>query len=481
MSRVAVIGWDCAPPSLVFERWRSELPHLDRLITEGLWGELRSCHPPITVPAWAVMTTGKDPGELGLYGFRNRRDHGYGSYAIASSLCIREDTVWDILGRCGKQSIIVGVPPSYPPRPIEGCVVSCFLTPSTAASFTHPAPLSQEVHRAAGGYVFDVDDFRSAPRDRLLARIAEKTRKHFRVAKHLLRTKPWDFFMMVEMGPDRVHHAFWRYIDPAHPAYEPDGEFERQVLQYYRDLDAELGEVLDIVGMDTTVLVVSDHGAKRIEGTLRFNDWLIGKGHLALQHRPAAVTPFSLDMVAWEKTRAWGEGGYYGRLFMNVKGREPDGQIAAGDYERVRDDLIAEIADIQIGGRAHRPQDLYRAVRGVAPDLLVYFGDLDWRSLGSVGSAETMVVEEAGLDGANHDWNGMFVMRPGGSNGGGERLHGLQLIDVAPTMLTSMGVAPPDDMSGRPVLADAAAAQQPAGGRGADRGNRLSLRSELDA
>jgi predicted AlkP superfamily phosphohydrolase/phosphomutase len=451
MSRVAVIGWDCAPPALVFERWRKELPHIDSLMTAGLWGELQSCHPPITVPAWAVMTTGRDPGELGIYGFRNRRNHGYEPYAIANSLSVREDAVWDILAREGKRALLVGIPPSYPPRPIEGCLVSCFLTPSTASSFTHPPALSQEVNRIAGGYVFDVDDFRSAPREHLLTRIGEKTRKHFRVVKHLLTTQPWDFFMTVEMGPDRVHHAFWRYIDPSHPAYEPDGEIERRVRQYYRDLDAELGEVLDIVGDDTTVIVVSDHGAKKIEGTVRFNEWLMRRGYLSLHSRPAEGTPLSADMIDWEQTRAWGDGGYYGRLFLNVRGREPQGQIEPGDYEAVRDELAAEIESMEIGARAHSPAALYRAVRGVPPDLMVYFGDLQWRSIGSVGWAETMMVEEAGLDGANHDWHGVFVMRPGDGSGNGMRLHNLHLMDIAPTILASMGVGQPDEMIGRPV------------------------------
>jgi len=395
------------------------------------------------------MFTGKDPGELGLYGFRNRRDHGYGPYAIANSASVGEEKVWDILARNGKRIVVLGVPPSYPPAAVGGYAVSCFLTPSTAERFTYPHDLAEEVHRVAGGYVFDVDDFRSAPREALLARIAEKTRKHFRVAKHLLRSKPWDFFMMVEMGPDRLHHGFWRYMDPAHPAYEPDGAFERAARRYYRDLDAELGEILEIVGADTTVLVVSDHGAKKIEGTVRFNEWLIEAGHLRLQHKPGEVVAFDTGMVDWKRTRAWGDGGYYGRLFMNVRGREPEGTIASGDYERVRDDLIAEIEAIEVGARAHRPRDLYRTVRGTAPDLIVYFDDLRWRSLGSVGWDKVTAVEDDGLDGANHDWNGIFAMRGGDTRAGGQQLSGLRLMDIAPTILGSMGVSQPAEMRGQ--------------------------------
>lgn len=100
--KVAVIGLDCAAPELVFERFRDELPNLSRLMTEGAWGPLRSIHPPITVPAWACMMSGRDPGQLGLYGFRNRKDYSYGGYAIANAQALRDDRVWDILSRTGR-------------------------------------------------------------------------------------------------------------------------------------------------------------------------------------------------------------------------------------------------------------------------------------------------------------------------------------------------------------------------------------------
>jgi len=145
MSRVAVIGWDCVPPALAFDRWRDEMPHLASLTAAGVWGALRSCDPPITVPAWAVMFTGKDPGELGLYGFRNRCGHGYGPYAIANSASVGEEKVWDILARNGKRVVVLGVPPSYPPAAVGGYAVSCFLTPSTAERFTYPHDLAEEV------------------------------------------------------------------------------------------------------------------------------------------------------------------------------------------------------------------------------------------------------------------------------------------------------------------------------------------------
>jgi len=129
--KLAVLGLDCAAPQLVFDQFRRDLPHLSALMEGGLWGELESTHPPITVPAWSCMMSSRDPGELGFYGFRNRKDYSYDGYALANSTAVRVPRIWDYLGRQGLRSILLGVPQTYPPRPIRGEMVTCFLTPST--------------------------------------------------------------------------------------------------------------------------------------------------------------------------------------------------------------------------------------------------------------------------------------------------------------------------------------------------------------
>lgn len=458
MQKIAVIGLDCAPPALVFEQWRNELPHLGTLMQRGMWGELRSCHPPITVPAWTSMLTSKDPGQLGFYGFRNRRAYTYDDYAFANSSLIKHDLVWDVLSRAGKQVLLLGVPQTYPPRRVNGHMVTCFLTPSRDSTYTYPPELKREVDEIAEGYVFDVEDFRTPDKRELLNRIYEKTRKHFRVAKHLLTTKPWEFFMMVEMGPDRIHHAFWKYFDPTHPKYEAGNPFEHAIRDYYRYLDGQIGEVLACLDPETLVMVVSDHGAKKMDGGICFNEWLIQKGYLKLREYPQKVTAISPKLIDWSVTRAWGDGGYYGRLFLNVKGREPQGVIEPEDYERVREELIEAIAAIEdpnghnIGSRAYRPEELYRETNGVPPDLIVYFGDLNWRSVGSVGFNSIYSFEnDTGPDDANHDWNGIFIMRQGQNDHGGIQLKGLQLMDVAPTILQQFGLPIPGDMLGAAI------------------------------
>ena len=189
---------------------------------------------------------------------------------------------------------------------------------------------------------------------------------------------------------------------------------------------------------DAVTIVMSDHGARPMMGGLCFNDWLIQEGFLALEEKPTGPMPIKEARIDWSRTRAWGDGGYYGRLFLNVKGREPQGQVEPADYEATRDELIAKLEaapgpDGQpLGTKVHKPQDVYPEVRGVAPDLIVYFGDLEWRSVGSVGNTSLYTYEnDTGPDGANHDRDGVFIMKglPGQQTG---KVDGMQLVDVGP-------------------------------------------------
>jgi len=450
--RLMIIGLDSAVPDLVFRRWRDELPTLRALAEGGMWAEMTSTHPPITVPAWASMMSGLDPGELGVYGFRNRRDYSYDRFAIANGAALRAPRVWDRLSAAGKRAILLGVPQTYPVRPLNGWVVADFLAPSTRVDYTYPAELKAEVERVADGYVLDVDNFRTPDKEDLLARIYAKTAKHFRVAKHLVSTRPWDFFMMVEMGVDRIQHGFWGYCDPLHRKYRAGNPFEHVLYDYYRYVDRELGDLLSLVDRDTAVLVVSDHGARRMDGGICLNEWLIQEGYLALHEYPRQPTRLEELAVDWDRTLAWGEGGYHGRIFLNVRGREPRGVIPAEDVEVIRQELIDKIVALTdpegrpIGSRAYRPEELYpNEIRGVPPDLTVYFGDLAWRSVGSVGLKTIHTFDnDTGPDEANHDWKAVFLANRAATARLGAvpgRQPDFHLTQVAPLVLRLFGLA----------------------------------------
>jgi predicted AlkP superfamily phosphohydrolase/phosphomutase len=456
--RVLVVGLDCAAPQLVFDRWQGELPTIEALMARGTWGVLRSCDPPITVPAWSSMTSSRSPGALGFYGFRNRRDHSYDALAFADSRAVREPRVWDLLSARGRPVIVLGVPQTYPVSRVNGVMVSCFLTPDTTTSqYTYPAELKGEIEALVGRYMVDVENFRTDEKDRLVAEIEEMTDKRFRVAEHLLETRPWDLFFMVEMGTDRIHHGFWRFGDPEHRLYEPGNPYESAMLDYYRSVDEKLARLLRSTDDETAVLVVSDHGAKRMDGGICVNEWLRREGYLVLRDEPEEPARLTPEMVDWSRTIAWGEGGYYCRLFLNVAGREPEGTVAAADYDRVRGELKQKLEALgdpdgrPIGTVAHRPEDLYDEQRGIPPDLLVYFGDLYWRSVGQVGTGTVHVFEnDTGPDDANHAHEGLYVLAADGvaTGVGPER----DLRDIAPTILALLGEDIPAAMEGEPIV-----------------------------
>ncbi len=454
--KILVVGLDCAAPELLFGD--ELLTHFRRLMARGCYGRLESVIPPITVPAWMCLSTSQDPGSLGVYGFRNRKDHSYSALGTANSKSIETYAIWDQIARQGKKSIIIGVPPSYPPRKVNGICVGCFLTPDPDKNlFTYPASAQLQIEKLVGSYPVDVKEFRTDRKEWLLEEIYAMSRKHFEVVRHFLQTAEWDYFQFVEIGLDRIHHGFWQYHDPQHVQYVPGTPYEQVIRDYYRYLDDELGRILGILKEDTLIAVVSDHGAQRLDGGFCVNEWLIREGLLVLNRYPSEVTPFGKLNVNWEKTRVWSEGGYYARVFFNVKGREPNGIIDPADYERFRDEMKARLeATVDDKGRPmgnliFKPEEVYRSVRNIAPDLIVHFGGLFWRSIGSVGYPGLHVQEnDTGPDACNHAQFGAFILASANSQRRGQ-VEGMHLLDVAPTLLNLGGYDVPESMQGRPL------------------------------
>lgn len=456
--RICVLGLDSAAPDVLFQDER--LTNLRRVMDAGVYGRLESVIPPITVPAWMCLATSQDPGSLGVYGFRNRTDYSYTGLGFVNSGSIKELTIWDQLAREGKKSILVGVPPGYPPRRINGISVGCFLTPDPVKDeFTHPAALKSQIAALVGDYPVDVKGFRTANKDWLKHEIFEMSRKQWKVVRWLLAEQEWDYFQFVDIGLDRVYHGFWNYFDPHHAQYEPGNPYESVIPDYHKWLDDQIGTVLDMLDNETIAAIVSDHGAQRLVGGFAVNQWLVQQGLLHLDEYPKAVTPFNSLKVNFAKTKVWSEGGYYARIFFNVQGREPQGVIPAADYEGFQDEMKARLEALTddqgcpLNALVFKPQEVYRNLRNIAPDLIVHFGELSWRSIGSVGHGSVHVREnDTGPDACNHSQHGMFVLAAPNCPLRGE-YQGASLLDIAPTLLDLAGFEIPPSMQGRSLVA----------------------------
>jgi len=456
--KILVIGLDAAPPELVFDKLKNELPNLSRLINEGYHAKLHSSHPPITIPAWMIMSTGKDAGTLGIYGFRHRKPGEYNDFYIVNSKFIKEKRIWDILGEKELKSCLIGIPPSYPPYKVNGCLVSCFITPSGKRNYTYPITLKLEIEKLIGKYIFDVV-FRIEDRDKVLKEAFEMTEKRFKVINSFIRKKKWDFFMFVEIGLDRIQHAFWKYFDKEHHLYEPGNKYEDVIPRYYKLLDEKIGELLSQVDENTYIVVVSDHGAKRMKGAFVVNEWLIDQGYLVLKKEPEGIVNINKADVDWEKTIAWGWGGYYARIFVNLKGREKYGYVDKEDYENVRDQLIDDLKKIKdpdgkkMDNKVFKPDTLYRNLRGDPPDLMVYFDDLYWRSAGTLGYNSYYLSEnDTGPDDAVHSQHGIFILYDPQETIPKKNGEVIDILDFAPTILGLYGINPLLDMQGKNIF-----------------------------
>jgi len=224
---------------------------------------------------------------------------------------------------------------------------------------------------------------------------------------------------------------------------------------FYKYLDKEIGEVLGLVNSNTTVFVVSDHGAKAMKGSLCVNMALEKLGLLKFREVHLPSTKLKDVKIDWSNTYAWGWGGHYARIFLNVKDREKFGIIDSEDYEMWQDkvaELIKSIPDDEgnpMNTRVFKPQDLFEIVRGDAPDLLVYFDDLKWRSAGMVGYKSMYLNEnETGPDEAAHDYNGVFIIYDTSKKKSG-KLEEKNILDIAPTILKIFGITIPEDLEGK--------------------------------
>lgn len=455
--RLLIIGLDCLGAGLLFQELAADLPNIRALMRQGTWGQLDSTVPCITIPAWSSMLTGRDPGVLGLYGFRSRARYDYASLELADSRSLQHPRIWDYVGAARRESLVVNVPQTYPPAPLRGRLVSGFLTPHASADFAFPAILKNQILTRCPSYRFDVRDYRRVKREALLQQIIDGTVEQYRLFEELLTEQRWDFAIHVNIFSDRLHHTFWRYHDPAHRLHQPAHRLRFAIRDYYRLVDEKIGRILGRLAGDELVMVVSDHGVKRMDGAVCINQWLWQNGWLAFKRAaaPTAVTAFDADAVDWQRTRAWSGGGYCGRIYLNVQGREPQGSIPRAAVDAVRQELAEQLRGLvdadgsPIKAEVYAPQSLYQQVNRIAPDLLVYFGDLHWRTVGGVGY-ETVTVREndLGPDDANHAMEGVYILYDPKRSGAGESA-ACQVMDVASTALHALCLTVPPDLQGR--------------------------------
>ena len=278
--RVFVFGIDGAPPGLIFGEWLDDLPVLKKLMEGGTYAKLNSTIPPVSAVAWISIYTGKLPSDHGVFEYIYRKNKSYTDLGVISANNVKNKTIWQIASEYGRKSIICLIPITWPIKPFNGAMVTGFLTPGIESDYAYPYELKREIKSLfSEPFMIDIEDHRDLSKKELLEKVYKMTEMHFKLMKYLIKNKEWDLFLGMIMGSDRINHNFFRYADKNHRKYEPDSEFKNTLKDYYKYLDKNLGELIELLDKDTKIIVLSDHGIKRMHTRVNLSDWLIQEGY----------------------------------------------------------------------------------------------------------------------------------------------------------------------------------------------------------
>lgn len=478
--KIFIFGIDGATFS-VMDKWvkNGELPHIESVMRKGTSSVCYSTIPPVSCPAWKSFATGVNPGKLGIFDLVRREP---GTYRIQPSRAdmVEVPDVWDILGAHGYKVGVFNVPVTYPPRPVNGFIFPGMLGNYDAPDFTYPLELKAEVEKTLDApYRIEVELKDSPGPDAWLEEQHAVTEMKADVVKYLLETKEWDFFITVFYEVDRVQHAFWHFMDKDHPRYSPS-RFEHTIRDSYKRMDRILGELLDSLGEDVTVIVMSDHGFGPIKGYFRLNQWLLSRKYLNLdkesmkvfledvaqrylkKEAPRELPPLDtiggLYQIDWSTTKAFAV--RMGNLYLNVRGREPEGIVEMGrEYEKLRDQLMEDLLNLthpttkkSVEVTVCKKEEVYSGDHfNSAPDLIVSIEGYTYLVEQGFGPMWGGSDSKGGYSTGGHNMEGVFIAC-GPEIKSNEWIDPMSLVDIAPTILHVMGVKIPFNMDGQVLL-----------------------------
>jgi predicted AlkP superfamily phosphohydrolase/phosphomutase len=496
MDKVVLIGLDGAPFDLI-QRWANEgiLPNLQKLISNGAFGPLLSTYLPETPIAWTSIVTGKNAGKHGVFDWGERVR---GSYEIGISLSTscKEPPVWEIVSQEGKRAGVFNVPLTYPPKELNGFLVSGFDTPSTGVCFTYPPFLSKEILSQVKGYILFVQEgYTRGKEEEYVKGLLSCLEQKEKAALYLIDRYNTDFSLYVFMELDHLHHKLWRWMD------RKGSKEQRLVQEVYQRVDETVGKIVERFDKETTFFIISDHGAGSLEGKMYINRWLMEMGWLELRKRPSllfkdllsrtnlipktyrlltqlglgklgrllprslqfrlATSFISFDDVSWEKTKAYAYG-KYGQIFINLQGREPQGIVAPGnEYENLLTEISQKLLTLvhprtgeKMIKEVYRKEELYHGpMLDKAPDLSFAISDLRYDSSVNFGLGIKEIFGPPEFeDSGTHRREGTLIAS-GKSIKMGYAINKATLTDVAPTALYLLNLPVPEDMDGKVVEA----------------------------
>lgn len=488
-SRLLLIGLDGATFDVLGPLMdRGLMPELKELVDKGVSGPLESTRPPITPAAWTTFMTGKGPGKHGIIDFlRYDPTTDELTFNNNTKISAKAKTIWQILSDKRFRVGSINVPMTFPPEPVNGFMISGFDTPQ-GKDFTYPKALQKEILTKYPDYTHEKKWERKATGGDDLFRknieyIMQSFERGYDMARFCGDKYGWDVMMVLYKFVDNLQHKAWRYIDER--TRQNDPARTKLVEECWMKLDAVVGKLKALAReQKADIIVMSDHGHGSLDGKAQPNLLLKRWGFLSLRSpmaqfktrvetlwrrltRPSfaeqAGRSSHLDhdlAIDWSKTKACVlHAGVYGFLYINLKGRQPQGIVEPADFEKVRAAVREKLLSAKCKDRDGKDmpvftdvfvtEELYgcdRAEHPWMPDLLLAPSD----GLAVVkkirGTAPVRWLPFSRLEGT-HRLDGVFIAQGAGVKQGVRiRAH---IADLAPTILAGLGERVPKDMDGR--------------------------------
>tara|TARA_Y100000310_G_scaffold345796_1_gene470074 strand:- start:8505 stop:10073 length:1569 start_codon:yes stop_codon:yes gene_type:complete len=485
MKKVLVIGLDGVSPELLFDSWIKDLPNLKKIYDNGAISNLKSAFPPVTAPAWVSFATGKNPGKHGIFDFIYL-GKSMDDIKTVSSSDIKVKTYYEILNENGRKNIIINMPLSHPPK-TDDIIMTNFLAKSNKNVF--PESLINEIpelkeYRPLHNLDLGIKNF-----DEFIADISDVEEKRFICAKKLFY-RPWDTFFVLFESTDFLHHHKYRDMLKRK---------DNSILNFYKKIDSYIGWFMENMDKNTTLIIMSDHGFKTIEGVILVNNILRKKGFIKLSEDKKHnyyTNPFTesygelkknlpkfyidsfydkltkvpvLFKIAKNIARSFNNllfrlelknkvnraesiaflPAFSGYIYLNKRERFNDGKVSLNEYEDVLNNIKSYLESLKddkqrpLFKKIYKKNEMYKGpMVKYAPDLLFISDDYHFDTFPH-GALNVKKVQ-----GSTHADTGIF-MAYGNDIANKKNIKCISIMDIAPTILFIMNCPIPDDVDGR--------------------------------
>ncbi|MFC2170695.1 alkaline phosphatase family protein [Calditrichota bacterium] len=505
--KLLFVGIDSADPDYIDRRIaEGALPNIASFKKDGAWGKMRSTFPVLSSAAWSTISTGLPPEKHGIYEFFRRKPGTWQDEPVHGGMK-KGDDFWQICAAKGYKTVVINMPITYPPKPVNnGIIVSGMDTPGEGVEFTYPKEVRDELLREVPGYRIEQTAAQFDTVEHFLEASSQMMKDRLEAALYLFNKHNPDLAVVIFTALDRVLHALWKYVDPAHPAYNyPEAEkWRKKVDVLYDEVDQHLGKLMEWAGSDTTTIICSDHGSGAVHGVFFLNRWLMREGYLALKglagkslamktgvqlqnwvkrnvprpvknifnkfapqlysnietrHGLSLIEPSLTLVYSWRKTDV---------MRLNLSGREPGGIVILGkEAENIQIEMKRKLENLT---DARAEFSGYKPIRKVwtrkeayplsdelddCPDLVIEWNDRLYSVDTTLDNPDgQLFITEEKPDkpwreeiNGDHALHGIFGAK-GKKINPGSNLGIIEILAVAPSVLNMLGIAKNNEMPG---------------------------------